>query len=106
RQGLYQIDVQTGNSEAIAVSEPGQILLFPISSPDGKRIYFLRGPDGNKQTRKVLIEHDLASSTERELLGPKCNGPLNVAPDGGAVACFAIDPVSKSPSLIIVPLSG
>ena len=43
RQGIYRIDAQTGDVEAIVLSAPGEELAVPQWAPDGKSIFYRRG---------------------------------------------------------------
>ena len=106
RQGIYRIDAQTGDAEAIVVSAPGQVSLFGVSSSDGKRIFYLRGPDGGRMTLKVLVERDTGTSIERELLGPRCTGPLSITTDDESIVCGTFDAATKEPGLLVITVAG
>ena len=105
REGLYRIDAQTGDAEGIVMSPPGQVSLFAVPSSDGKEIYYLRGPEG-RQSPKVLVDRDIASGSERELLGGKCTDGLSIAWDGQSIACGTLDPAAKELGLLVIPVSG
>src|SRR5438552_9214647 len=46
RQGLFRIDVQTGDSTALVYDDPDDGTFGPEWSPDGKRLYFRRFTTG------------------------------------------------------------
>ena len=105
RAGIYRIDAQTGNTELVLASPPGQLIIYPSPSPDGKKIYYLRGKEG-RFAPKPLIEYDIASATERELMPSRCTGNLSVSFSGALIACSTIDPATKEPAIWIVPTNG
>jgi Tol biopolymer transport system component len=105
RTGLYRIDAQSGDAELVLLSPPGQLIISPLSSPDGKKIYYVRGNDG-RLAPKALFEYDIASSTERQLLTARCAGNLSMASDGASIACSTFDPATKEPAIWIVPVDG
>jgi Tol biopolymer transport system component len=74
--GLYRIDVQTGEATLVVAPRASST---PQWAPDGKHVYFARG--------SVLIERDLASGAEREVVKfPSAPGAVGVSPDGSLVA--------------------
>jgi Tol biopolymer transport system component len=105
RQGIYRINAQTGDTEPIVVSAPGQVSFVPLGTSDGKKIYYLRGSDGSRLSLKVVIERDLASSTERELPGARCTGALSIAADNASLACGTLDPATKQPGLAVISVA-
>jgi Tol biopolymer transport system component len=80
--GLYRIDVQTGDAQLVAAS-PGETL--PNWSADGQYIYFRR--------RSALIERRMTSGAERTILQLDGGSPRDtvVTPDGGTVAYITAD---------------
>ncbi len=91
RQGIYGLDAQNGNVEY--VTEGG----FPQWSADGKKIYFLR----NVQREQIILERDVTSGEERELLRGEERW-LRVSPDGRNVVGHSLNQTV----LLTVPLAG
>jgi Tol biopolymer transport system component len=44
--GLYRIDAQSGDTALVVPYPPGQSIISPRSSADGKKIYYTRGKGG------------------------------------------------------------
>jgi Tol biopolymer transport system component len=97
RQGLYRIDVQTGEVTLVVAPYPGNSL--PQWAPDGKHVYYRRDSS--------IIERELASGTEREAVRiPTAGaGEFAVSPDGRNVAYHSAEP-SGTESLFVMPLAG
>jgi Tol biopolymer transport system component len=90
RSGIFLIDAATG--ETSRVVEGGTQLAG--WSADGKSFFFVRS--------RKLVERELASGRERELLPvpAKC-GRMTVSPDAAFAAC-----ISGESALVVVPLNG
>lgn len=98
RQAVYRIDAQTGDVEAVADGT------LPEWSPDGKRIFYRRDdPAGSEQ---AIVERDLASGVEREILRGKRLVAHSVAPDGRHLAVVSEDQATKQTLLLSVPVTG
>lgn len=97
REGMFQIDVQSG--EAAAVMSDGLTGLAGWS-PDGKKVYFSRSD--------AVVERDFASGSERVV--HREAGPVNytqLSPDGQYVFRVSrFDPSTQSASLLLVPVAG
>ena len=98
-QGLYAIDVKTGETKLIAKREgagfPHANLRNPAWSPDGKAVYFWRESE-------AVIKRDLTTGKETELYrGRSGSEGLDVSPDGRWLAFFR--PLD---SLIVIPTAG
>jgi len=102
RQGAYRIDAQTGEVRAIAVSEPGGGLSWPQSSQDGRKVYYRKGaPDSMS-----LVERDLASGNEREIIRRNSLGAPSLSSDGRFIATTYNDGATKSSVVLLIPVSG
>ena len=96
-QGLYRIDVKTGDTALVAPQPLGGS--SPQWGPDGTHVYHRRGAS--------IVERDLASGTEREVLSiptPGVNG-FGLSPDGRTIAFDATDS-SGAESLFVMPIAG
>ncbi len=100
RKGIFRIDVISGDASPIVLCLPGGVFRFPRSSPDGKKIYYVSGV----AEATTLIERDLASGSERELVRGWVGIPC-VMPDGRHIAWIRFDP-DKSETVMLVPLAG
>ena len=102
RHAVYRIDAATGETTPIAFSSPERRLQTPQWSPDGKKIYYTVNPYRDA----ALIERDLASGSERELIRREGLRYPGVSPDGRYVAGTSLDPSGKSSSLLLIPIDG
>ncbi|MBI4472548.1 MAG: PD40 domain-containing protein [Acidobacteria bacterium] len=96
RQGIHRIDAETGETEAIVDS-----CTLPQWSPDGKKIFCIRRSDDDE--KNTIIDWDIASGTEREILRGKALLALSAAPDGRYLAVVTTDPATR---VLIVPVAG
>jgi Tol biopolymer transport system component len=103
RQGVYRMDPRTGATEAILLSDPGVASAIPQWATDGKKIYFRR----LNPARKIdaLVERDLGSGAERDLLSGTELRWFSVAPDGRRLACATMDPATKESSIFILEIA-
>ena len=110
RQGLFRIDAESGAVSTIALSTDEGELRSPMESPDGRTIYYMRGYVGQPQKEFGVVERDVASGTEREvvrgrgILAPAF-APL-LSPDGQSIVVFRDDPATRSTALLIAPAHG
>jgi Tol biopolymer transport system component len=104
RQGIYRIDGQTGQVEPIVVSAPGVESQIPQWAPDGRKIFYRRGDGARKNDS--LVERELASGSEREMLRGTDLRWFSVAPDGKQLACATVDPATKEAALFVLAVAG
>jgi Tol biopolymer transport system component len=104
-QGIFRIDAQTGDVSPLHIEQPrGDLRLFSVS-PDGRSLYFSRVLPGGKGS--VLIQQDLASGSEKELMRrPSLLYAEPVSPDGQYVVVASADPSSGSWSKLLLPTAG
>jgi Tol biopolymer transport system component len=95
--GLYRIDVQTGNVTLVVTPYPGNSM--PQWAADGKHVYYRRDSS--------LIERHLESGVEREALRLPAGASRDIAvsPDGDNVAYILLDG-SGAIELFVMPLAG
>jgi Tol biopolymer transport system component len=95
--GLYRIDVQTGNVTLVVTPYPGNSM--PQWAADGKHVYYRRDSS--------LIERHLESGVEREALRLPAGASRDIAvsPDGGNVAYIFPDGPGAT-DLFVMPLAG
>ncbi|MBI4472551.1 MAG: PD40 domain-containing protein [Acidobacteria bacterium] len=93
RPGVYRVDAQTG--EATTSIGSGQ---YPQLSPDGKKLYSLHGYS--------VVERDLASGSEREVIRRDPLFAPMLSPDGRFLAATSLDETTKSSVLLLISVSG
>jgi Tol biopolymer transport system component len=103
RWGTYRMDVQTGDLSPFIFHERRD-LLYPTWSPDGKSLYFSRQISGGKEF--ALIQRDLASGHERELIRRVFVVANRVSPDGRYLAASSVDPSTNSRTKLLIPTAG
>jgi Tol biopolymer transport system component len=104
-RGLYQIDVQSGQSTRLSF-EVGPCAGAPEFSPDGRKVYFFVGTDCPGREGSVFVEGDMATGSVREILrGP---GPqaLKLSPDGRFLAGARRPSGTSEPVVLLIPVEG
>lgn len=102
RQGIFRIDLQTGAAEAFALNPP-HISFKPQWASDDKRIFYGYASSGHPT---VLVERDIASRQERELLRRERLSWWSTSPDGQHLVWSARDPSTGESTLSIRPVAG
>jgi Tol biopolymer transport system component len=88
--GIFRIDVESGEMVHAVIRRPGDGLIQPSVSPDGKTLYFFHQLGGD-EIGVSLMSKGFASGDERELVrimgtrGGGANITARVSPDGGIV---------------------
>jgi Tol biopolymer transport system component len=102
RTGIYRIDVATGESSAVLLSDDThQPTAFVQWAADGRSIYYRQ----RDPRMLVLRQHDLASGAEREVLRIPAEPSLPaMSPDGGWLVYLRKDGGVKK--MMSVPLAG
>src|SRR6185436_17038601 len=111
RQGLIQIDLETGTKTAIVLSQPAKEFrrLTPAASPDGRSLFFHLVPPGENVTltnEGGIALRDLASGTERVVVAGRVTA-FAISPDGRWLAKTRAEDGSTTVNhLVVVPASG
>jgi Tol biopolymer transport system component len=108
RRGIFRIDAQTGEVTAIVVSNDGLTSAGsrPEWAPDGKHVYFSRFVGKGGRAPAAIIEREIVSGVEREVIRRADPGTINVSPDGRWIASGALDTVDDSQALLLIPTAG
>ena len=101
RDGVYQIDLQSGSASPIVYTT--SLGADPRWSPDGRKIYYVK-----RAAPPSILERDLASGAEREVIRrPGMWTEVNLSPDGRYLAvqtgAFAL---TMERTLLLVPVAG
>lgn len=99
RQGIYRIDVNTGDVSPVAHAVDAY-LSYASSTPDGRFVVFGRNPDGEGPA--TIEVKDTVTGDQRVLVTG--GGNASVSPDGRLVAYFGGD--EKVTRIFVVALSG
>jgi Tol biopolymer transport system component len=104
RRGLYSIDAETGEARVIVHNPEGSFYSHPQYSRDGRKIYFSdrRGPDD----AVGVVERDLASGTQRELLRRAGLGHVAVSPDGRYLTTLEGNRAQKYSALLVIDIAS
>ena len=96
--GLYRIDVESGETSLVVTPYPGQSL--PQWAADGKHVYYRRGTS--------IIERSIASGDEREVVRIPAERLIEfaVSPDGRHVVYQAPQATPGSEGLFLIPVAG
>jgi Tol biopolymer transport system component len=109
-EGLYKIDVQTGNATTILQSDPSRSLSSAIWSPDGKTIFYTAYRFSSKSGQ--ILARDLETGQEKELYAapPPINNitssSLALSPDGKQLGFIWPDQPTRSSALMVIPTAG
>jgi Tol biopolymer transport system component len=108
RYGIFRIDAQTGQTTILHTKEDRDAIPAAQGiSADGKKLYFGKpySVDGARTGGVGLIEKDLASGNEKELLKTPNRAAARLSPDGKYLAIRGLDP-SKPRAMFILPVAG
>jgi Tol biopolymer transport system component len=105
RQGVFRIDAKTAEIEALELSTTGGNIGIPQWSPDGSKVYFIRRPDSSGNDA-ILVERDLSTGSDRELLSHATIYWFSPAPDGKSLVTDAIIPRGKNRAISIISTEG
>lgn len=96
--GLYRIDVESGEATLVVSPYPGQSM--PQWAADGKHVYYRRAT--------AVIERNLASGAEREVVRIPTESPAEIAvsPDGRHIVYQAAHTTPGSEGLFMMPVGG
>jgi Tol biopolymer transport system component len=108
RYGVFQIDAQTGTITPVVIPTEGTDFggFRPEYSPDGKRVYYSKPVGLQGRSPFAIVERDLASGTEREILRRSDPAIINLSPDGRWIASGALDASDNSPVVVLIPTDG
>ena len=95
---MFRIDVRSGKVTLLAVSTIGFKGFFPQWSSNGQRIYY-RKPLSETSGEYALVERDLTSAQERELIRGEDLGGHRLSPDGQWIAV-----VRSRRHIVLVPV--
>ena len=114
RQGLYKVDIQTGECTLLARSGWSDSLIKNFAvSPDGKSVYYAHFQWVKKIT--TIVKYDLATGQETEVYrkaSPPDIGAVTVSPDGRYLSLSTADTISpenggnRANVIRLVPTSG
>lgn len=108
---LYRVDAESGRSELLKEFTPDAEPVLPLDSPDGKTIFYQRGPVRKEypQGLAAIGRFDVATGEEQILYRPPqeshlTNG-LELSPDGKWLAFRLANP-GRMVSFFVMPASG
>jgi Tol biopolymer transport system component len=102
RQGLFRLDGQTGEVKPIVVGADGSGAFQASVLPDGKRIIYRR--QGAREN--VVVERDLASGSERELVRLESMNGVSLSPDGRQFTFIDRDAAAQTSVLYVMAIDG
>jgi Tol biopolymer transport system component len=104
REGIFRVDAQTGQATVVVPRGGNDGPRFVACSPDGKKLYYRSHPPGARES--AVVERDLASGEERELIRKTFVGAFRLSLDGRYVAAGIADAVAKYAAAVLIPVSG
>ncbi len=108
RQGVYQLDVETGDVTPIVQIARGVYVGQAVWSPDGKVIFYNRA---NTTTQRAqILARNLETGQETELhgtAGGTLGGGLAISPDGQHLAfASSLTAATGAKALSVIPTAG
>jgi Tol biopolymer transport system component len=112
REGLYQIDPQTGKVVSLMKFDFGDMISEPEWSYDGNKIFYTHKKNGQKEAR--IIAYDLETKEKKEIYRGEFNPSYIVGRNAFFAHELALSPDGKllafnkgwSPVLMVVPADG
>ena len=105
RQGIFQVDAQTGDFTLVVRAEPGTTLSYPTWSPNGETIFYrTENPD-----RTTLVAREAATGKEHKLYEAAAGQfvrNMNLSRDGRHLAFVQIESATRSSTLKVLPIAG
>ena len=102
RQCIFRLDGQTGEVTPIVVPADGTGAFQASVSPDGRRIIYRR--QGARDN--VVVERDLASGSERELVRRENMNGVTLSPDGRQFTFIERDAAARTSVLYVMAIDG
>ena len=108
RQGLYQIDAQTGSVTPLVQVGPGVYVWQAVWALDRRAIFYTRSDFGTKSS--LILVYDLETGREKELyravIPARIGRGLALSPDGRQLAFVMGDQTTRSTALMFMPAAG
>lgn len=98
--GFYRVDAQSGQVKPVAMLDPGEDLMQPAFSPDGRTLFYRAG--------ESIVAREIATGRKKELIRSNVGewiGGLVVSPDGRNMALVG-NRLDQGMALKIVPADG
>lgn len=106
RYRFIELDPRSKAEKEMFAFETAGIPASPQFSPDGTTVFYRRAAaGGSTEGPDVLVERELASGAERELLKGRIAFTL-MSPDGQYLGVRRLDPAGKWVAVSIVPTAG
>ncbi len=108
RNGLYRIDIQSGEADVILEVEECCSIMWSLSSPT-RRVFFTRWRSERRGEPLIVAARDLESGRETELhrvASPVTASNLSASPDGRWLAFVEWDMEEGTASLKVMPAKG
>jgi len=104
RDGIFRVDAQTGQTTVVVPGSRNDVgPHFLACSPDGKKLYYRSHIPGKQEY--AVVERDLASGEERELIRKAFFGAFRLSPDGRYIAAGVTDASAKSAAVVLITLA-
>ncbi len=104
REGLFRIEVQSGEVSPIRPIESGAYVRWETWSADGRAIYFTLVKQATK--KMSLVVRDLETGGEKELYRADYIASAALSPDGRQLALVTPGPAPRSEVLLVLLTAG
>jgi len=103
-QGVFLVDVQTGDVQTVMLWSPGTIPATiyddPHFSPDGRKLYYRRRMRPAQTVEYAVMEHDLVTGQARVVLTEDGLSGIRPSPDGRFLAYGTVDEAGSKDTFI------
>lgn len=112
RRGIFHVEVPTGETTPLVMPEepadagPAEQAVNPRWAPDGKSFFFIRTSRDHGAPTAAIIEKELASRAEKQIIQDPHFGGMRMSPDGRWIATGTTDPTTHSTAILLVPAHG
>ena len=105
REGIYRLDIETGDASRIVAANTQAYNIVPTWSSDGRLLVYLRNA---KEDGTTIVARDGVSGNERTLVQLKLSytGFAGISPDGRLVAYATNDRAAKKQTIYAVATDG
>jgi Tol biopolymer transport system component len=104
RLGIYGVNIESGETSPLVLSEPGGYVNSVGFSSDNRKLYYRRQDPSTRED--VVLERDLDSGRDREVTRGRHLFTGFVSPDGRYLSYRAPDREEKASVLWVIPVAG
>jgi Tol biopolymer transport system component len=105
-KGIFRVDVARGEVTPLVQGTAERNPVWPEWSREGSKLYYLCFERTSAGAAEALVERDVASGTERELLRAPSLGIPHLSPDGTQIAFTKRRSDTRESAVLVLPVGG